>query len=285
MLSLRKVNNMRFLLMFTLTATCFTSSIFAQATIQPVPPRPVNPIVRPPSGGYPGYGYPGYGYGHRSGPIEPTYISAKEQREQKKKDFEAENAKRNSMTGQTKKTINKKPVEQIEKNQKLKESRTERYNARKNAPLPTGVRDSSKGPNVRSFGHANISKILTEQIGTPYSSTGETPEDGFSPVGLIKYVARKLGVKPKFNTPTEAWDNAGLFLKAPYGQFETGDLLFFKLYSKSTQKGELFLALALDEKYMVYPSFSRKKVVKRSFLDDFWKKHFKGAKRIPSQMR
>jgi len=248
-------------------------SLFAQATIQPVPPpRPTHPIVRPPT--YPSYGY-GYGY---SRPIEPTYTSAKQQREQRKQAFEEENAKKNSMTGQTRRTTTK-----TEQEKEKKPAKSAAPAPVKNTTVP--VARSGKALSTKSFARINIVRILNEQVGVPYSSDGETPEEGFSPVGLIKYVARKLGIEPKSNTPTEAWERAGILINAPYGKFETGDLLFFKLYSKSTQKGELFLALALDDKYMVYPSFSRKKVVKRSYLDDFWKQHFKGVKRIPARKR
>jgi cell wall-associated NlpC family hydrolase len=145
--------------------------------------------------------------------------------------------------------------------------------------LPAGV----KSYDAHSLRADNIKKILLAQLGVKYSSNGETPEEGFSPVGLIKYVARKLGVEPKAHNAREAWERAGVFINVPYGQFKTGDLLFFKLFSKSAQKDELFIALALDNKYMVYPSYSRKKVIKRSYLDDFWKERFVGAKRVPIQ--
>jgi cell wall-associated NlpC family hydrolase len=148
-----------------------------------------------------------------------------------------------------------------------------------------GVISGSKLSGDGSFMRINVARILNEQLGAPYSSDGESPEDGFSPVGLIRYVTSRLGIVPTFSTVTGLWESWGLFLQVPYGQFQTADILFFKLFSKSAQEGELFVALALDDEFMVYPSFTRKKVIKRSYKEDFWRKHFIGAKRVPPQMR
>jgi len=132
----------------------------------------------------------------------------------------------------------------------------------------------------KAFTHTNIQKILSDQIGVAYDSVGETPETGFSPIGLLNYVGKKLGSRTYCSTTEEAWKTAGLLIKTSYGHFETGDILFFKLYSKSKQKDELFLTMVLDNKHMIYSSFGKKMVIKVSFKTDFWEERFVGARRV-----
>jgi len=229
------------------------------------------------TGGY------GCGYAYRTPRVEAQLYTSKDHWSEKRRQFEAEsNARKKAKADKNRKQF-KDTSSTSSKSDKPRVNYMKQYSGP--IKIPDAVIKSSMLVGDGSYGRANIAKILIDQLGVAYSRDGEVPEDGFSPVGLIKYVARKLGVEPKSNNAAEAWENAGLFIKVPYGQFETGDLLFYKLFSKSAQKDELFLALALDDEFMVYPSFSRKKVIKRSFKDSFWEKHFIGAKRIPPQMR
>jgi len=298
--------------------------LLAQAIGRPVSPgRPSRPIYRPGYPGYnPGYGY---GYPMYTEPVEGKLYTAQDYWAAKRKAFaekgntkdvgsaqehgseqvrEERNERYENRIGvardimgtnnggnsssvssvNTDSTAAGDSTQSTGKTDNSRKSSITISDSKPNKP-PEGVIDSSKLVGDGSYGRANIAKILTDQLGVAYSSDGETPEDGFSPVGLIKYVARKLGVNPKANNAAEAWENAGLFIQVSYGEFQTGDLLFYKLFSKSAQKDELFMALALDSTSMVYPSFTRKKVIKRSYKEDFWKKHFIGAKRIPPQMR
>ena len=274
---------MRHSLIIIALAASFTSSLFGQTSTPSIPTKmppkiptkvPTKPAPAPTNPSQPIYGQPGYYAPYPHTPAaEPKIHTAKEQREQAKKEFEEKNAAKNSMTGQTRRS---EPV----KSDKAPEEKKITTEPSQKSSLPTGTYDSSKLKSDKSFAKTNIQKILIEQIGVTYSSDGQTPEDGFSPTGLLNYVGKKLGSTRHCDTAEEAWEGTGLHLKVAYGDFETGDILFFKLFSKSTQKSELFITMAIDNSHMVYSSFSKKKVVKTSYKTDFWKERFAGAKRI-----
>lgn len=130
------------------------------------------------------------------------------------------------------------------------------------------------------FERLSCKRILRRIIGAPRSENGASPEDGFSPSGLLRYVFSSIGYEVPEGDAELLWNKLGIHLGTNYGDFKPGDILFYRLYSKSEQRGKLFLAICLDEEEMVYPSYTRNKVVSRSYRERFWRQRFVGAKRV-----
>ncbi len=152
----------------------------------------------------------------------------------------------------------------------------------------TGVTVSSpdKDPGVpkatmtySDFERSSCKRLLRSLNGAPFNESGFTPKEGFSPAGLVHYIFTRIGHRVPKGTPEDLWNSFGVHMGKSYANFSPGDILFFRLFSKSEQKGKLFVAITLDGEYMVYPSFTRKKVVTRTYRDRFWRKRFVGAKR------
>ena len=123
-------------------------------------------------------------------------------------------------------------------------------------------------------------RLLREVVGAKYASFGGSLEDGFSPTGLVCYILGRLGRPVKECSSEYFWSTAGTFIDHRIYGFEPGDILFFSLYSESEQGNKLLVAICYDENDMVYSSFTRKKVIKRSYRHNFWRERFVGAKRI-----
>ena len=130
------------------------------------------------------------------------------------------------------------------------------------------------------YARANCNRVARECIDKAYSSTGEDPSTGFSALGLIKYVYTKLGYPPKANDVEELRKRFGTYLSAKLEDVVPGDLLYFRLYSKKKKKSTLMVAICADNSEMIYPSFTRKKVVVRDYNTDFWRKNYVGANRV-----
>ena len=130
------------------------------------------------------------------------------------------------------------------------------------------------------FERSSCKRILRSLEGASYNENGSSPEEGFSPPGLVQYVFSKIGYRVPKGPPEKLWSSFGALVSRTYTSFAPGDILFFSLYSKSEQRGKLFVAIVLDEENMVYPSFTRGKVVIRTYRDRFWRKRFVGVKRV-----
>ena len=154
----------------------------------------------------------------------------------------------------------------------------------------TGTATTSAKPDSRSvpkatltytdFERTSCQRILRTLNGASYNEHGSSPEEGFSPAGLVQHVFSKIGYRVPKGNPEELWNAFGVLISRSYTTFAPGDILFFSLYSKSEQKGKLFVAIVLDEENMVYPSFTRGKVVIRTYRDRFWRQRFVGVKRV-----
>lgn len=131
-----------------------------------------------------------------------------------------------------------------------------------------------------SFLHRSLVAILREVEGKPWADDGSSPEVGFSPAGLVRYAFGRLGYAAPAGDVDELWQGFGLSMGSTWGDFAPGDILFFRLYSKSEQAGKLFVAIVVDEDTMAYPSYTRRKVVLRTFHDAFWRERFVGARRV-----
>ena len=113
-----------------------------------------------------------------------------------------------------------------------------------------------------------------------YASDGNSPEEGFSALGLIDYIYTKLGYEPKVDTIEDLREKFGSKINVDLDGVLPGDLLFFRLYSKKKKKSTLMAAICVDKKEMIYSSFTRNKVIARTYDLRFWRKNFEGANRV-----
>jgi len=133
---------------------------------------------------------------------------------------------------------------------------------------------------MEEFELSSCKQILKKAIGAPYAESGQSFETGFSSTGLISYIFTNLGYKTADISAKELWRSAGLFSENTLGEAKTGDILFFKLFSKKEGKSKISVAICFDTNEMIYPSFTAKKVIKRSSRNTFWRSRYLGSKRI-----
>jgi len=147
-------------------------------------------------------------------------------------------------------------------------------------PGGTDERDGPQAITYLDFEQSSCQRLLYKLQDSPWSEDGDTPEAGFSPEGLVRYVFSRIGYDVPKGPAEELWKRFGVQVTTRYGAFAPGDILFFKLFSQSEQSGKLFVAVCLDEQDMVYASFTRKKVIARTYRDRFWQERFVGVKRV-----
>jgi len=137
------------------------------------------------------------------------------------------------------------------------------------------------GPTISygDFERSSLQRLLRRLDGSRYGE-GATPEDGFSPEGLVHYVFSRLGHRPPLSDAKTLLRDFGLAVPSAQTKFQPGDILFFSLYSKSKDETKLFVGICLNEEEMVYPSFTRSRVVTRRYNTQFWRERFVGARRI-----
>ena len=177
----------------------------------------------------------------------------------------------------TQETPVKKVIESI---RKAADEIEEEKNETPSTPPTLWKPDQQASQSLVELERSSTKRILRELLGEKYVSIGGRPGDGFSPTGLVCYVLGRLGRPVKECTTEHFWNNAGTFIEEGLYQFQPGDILFFSLFSKSEQENTLMIAICFDESEMVYSSFTRKKVIMRSYRQKFWRERFVGAKRI-----
>jgi len=133
---------------------------------------------------------------------------------------------------------------------------------------------------MEEFELNSCKRILLRTIGAPYADRGSSYDKGFSPAGLVSYVFSNLGYSITELSPEETWKRTGFFTNDALSQARIGDILFFRLFSQKEGKSKLSLAIFIGDGVMVYPSFTTKKVIKRSCDNVFWKNRYAGSKRV-----
>jgi len=107
--------------------------------------------------------------------------------------------------------------------------------------------------------------IIKSTLGTPYKWGGSNPQRGFDCSGLMSYVHKNAGLKiPR--TAAMQRDNSRTI---DYNQLQPGDMLFFKINSKTNHVG-MYIG---DRKFIHAPS-SGKTVTIASMDSSYWYKRF-----------
>jgi cell wall-associated NlpC family hydrolase len=130
---------------------------------------------------------------------------------------------------------------------------------------------------TRHKGEVSANDILFRAIalvGTPYRYGGNTPQGGFDCSGLVEYVFRDVAGIVLPRTAQEISE-----IGAPdvnRDRLESGDLVFFHQSRRVSHVG-----IYVGEGRFVHAPNEGGTVRLDHLDDDYWNKHFSGAKRIP----
>jgi cell wall-associated NlpC family hydrolase len=107
--------------------------------------------------------------------------------------------------------------------------------------------------------------IIKSTLGTPYKWGGNNPQRGFDCSGLMSYVHKNAGLKiPR--TAAMQRDNSRTI---DYNQLQPGDMLFFKINSKTNHVG-----MYIGNRKFIHAPSSGKTVTVASMDSSYWYKRF-----------
>ena len=114
-------------------------------------------------------------------------------------------------------------------------------------------------------------RTATDLIGTPYRNGGSTV-DGFDCSGFVQYVfAQALGIDLPDNSISQA--EAGV--RVARNELKTGDLVFFH----TRGKGISHVGIYLDNGRFIHSPSTGKRVRVDELSDQYWARHYVGARR------
>lgn len=111
-------------------------------------------------------------------------------------------------------------------------------------------------------------------LGTPYRWGGNSPERGFDCSGLVKYAFKKVDDLdlPRTSRALSRFDGP----KVAKRNLEPGDLLFFRIHSRSVDHVAIYLG---NDRFIHAPRRgSNVRIDKLS--NGYWQKHFQLARRV-----
>ncbi len=108
--------------------------------------------------------------------------------------------------------------------------------------------------------------------GTPYRYGKATPEEGFDCSGFVQYVYKKHGI----NLPRTVKEMASYLPQIPKDDIISGDLVFFNTDEQSFSHVGIYIN---NDKFIHAPSDKTGKVLVSSLNNQYWQKHYIGARR------
>jgi len=140
--------------------------------------------------------------------------------------------------------------------------------------LATQARQSATSAAAKVWqGAQDVALFALGMIGVDYRFGGETPERGLDCSGLIRYVFQEVtGV----TLPRTAREMSRLGDKVAVGDLAPGDLVFFNTRRFAFSHVGLYLG---DNRFIHAPSEGGEVEV-ATLSQDYWKKHFDGARRL-----
>jgi len=110
-------------------------------------------------------------------------------------------------------------------------------------------------------------------VGAPYAWGGSSPSTGFDCSGLVWYTYHQNGV----TLPRVSWQQFGAGDPVASDDLLPGDLIFHRMKSKDKS---LHVGIVTDRGTFIHAPSSGKRVMESILLDDFWRNHFIGARRV-----
>ncbi|MDF3030795.1 MAG: putative lipoprotein [Moraxellaceae bacterium] len=141
------------------------------------------------------------------------------------------------------------------------------------AGAATDAAEESTSP----LSHDDMVVVALSLIGTPYKFGGTTPETGFDCSGLVQYI---LGLSSPVTLPRNSDDmyREGVGRKVALKELKAGDLLFFKVGSKSQRVNHVAVYIG-EDRFVHAPSQGG--FVRVDKLDSkYWMRWFTAAKRV-----
>jgi cell wall-associated NlpC family hydrolase len=119
------------------------------------------------------------------------------------------------------------------------------------------------------------SSVITYALslqGVPYRYGKNSPEEGFDCSGFVKHVYQKQGI----TLPRTVRDMALSLPQIPKNDVHSGDLVFFNTNGKSFSHVGIYVN---NGKFVHAPSRRTGKVLVSSLKNQYWHKHYIGARR------
>ena len=119
------------------------------------------------------------------------------------------------------------------------------------------------------------SPIITYALslqGVPYRYGKDSPEEGFDCSGFVKHVYEKQGIK----LPRTVKDMALYLPQIPKNAVHSGDLVFFNTNGKSVSHVGIYVN---NGTFVHAPSQRTGRVLVSSLKNQYWHKHYIGARR------
>jgi hypothetical protein len=110
------------------------------------------------------------------------------------------------------------------------------------------------------------------QLGVPYRAGGSTPGTGFDCSGFTSWVYQQLGVR----LPRQATDQFQVGQEVKEDRLRQGDLLFFEI----EKKGASHVGIYVDHGRFMHCSTTGGFVREDHLGENYWQKHFLGARRV-----
>jgi len=132
----------------------------------------------------------------------------------------------------------------------------------------------ASAPKIQSAGHGQ-SPVATYALslqGIPYRYGKDSPEEGFDCSGFVTHVYQKQGI----NLPRTVSEMAQYLPQIPKNDVHSGDLVFFNT------NGTLFSHVGIylnDGQFVHAPSQRTGRVLVSSLKNQYWQKHYSGARR------
>jgi cell wall-associated NlpC family hydrolase len=118
----------------------------------------------------------------------------------------------------------------------------------------------------------NISLEAKKYLGVPYKYGGSNPSEGFDCSGLVQYVFGKYGK----NLPRSTREQFKIGKNVPPQWAKPGDLIFFDIDGK----GISHVGIYMGNMRFIHAPHTNSQVKIVTLLSDYWKKKFRGIKRI-----
>jgi len=119
--------------------------------------------------------------------------------------------------------------------------------------------------------HPPLVKYALSLQGTPYRYGKDSPEEGFDCSGFVKHVYQQQGIR----LPRTAKDMATSLPPISKQKLQAGDLVFFDI------NGKLFshVGIYVDNDHFIHaPSQRTGHVIVSDLKNEYWQKHFTGAR-------
>ncbi|MUM77761.1 glycoside hydrolase [Pseudodesulfovibrio sp. F-1] len=138
---------------------------------------------------------------------------------------------------------------------------------------PPGATPAATVQRPASDKAAAVIRTARSLVGAPYAWGGASPSTGFDCSGLVWYAYHQNGV----TLPRVSWQQFGAGDPVASHDLLPGDLIFHRMKSKDKS---LHVGIVTDRGTFIHAPSSGKRVMESILLDDFWRKHFIGARRV-----